>query len=158
MNDYLKIRYSEKEKPYTNYPYLLSKYLYYKFNLPYPKEIKYLLDLGCGRGEYLKAFSSLGFKVEGFDKYNFFPYNFGIKITDGDFNKKLPYKNNTFDIVFAKSVIEHTYYPEHIFQECYRILKKEGKLIILTPDVESIKFKFFTDYSHRVPFTLESLL
>ena len=53
MADYLKIVYSEKRRPYTDYPSKLVKYLYDKFNL---KPGMKILEPGCGRGEFLKGF------------------------------------------------------------------------------------------------------
>jgi SAM-dependent methyltransferase len=62
-----------------------------------------------------------------------------------------------FDVVFAKSVIEHLFNPENFMKECYRILKPSGRLIIMTPDWISQMKIFFDDYTHRQPYTLTAL-
>lgn len=79
-----------------------------------------------------------------------------IKIADFE-KERAPYDDNSFDIVFCKSFIEHFYYPEKIVKEVYRIVKTKGKLILMTPDWESVYKIFYEDYTHRTPFTVSSL-
>ena len=157
MKNYFKITYAHK--PYTGYPKELVDYLIRRF-MPFLwlyKSKPKILDLGCGRGEYLEKFESFGWKAEGFDRS--LPENIKLHniVKIGDLERPLPYRKNTFDLVFCKSVIEHQYYPEKLISEIYRILKPGGKILILTPDIESIKFIFWTDFTHRSPFTLSSL-
>ena len=71
--------------------------------------------------------------------------------------QQLPFKDNFFDFVYSKSFVEHFYHPEKIFEESHRVLKLGGKLITLTPDWESIYKIFYEDYTHRTPFTINSL-
>lgn len=42
----------------------------------------------------------------------------------------LPFKGESFDVITAASVVDHLKYPEVFMQECRRILKKDGILII----------------------------
>ena len=72
-------------------------------------------------------------------------------------NEKLPYEDNYFDVIYSKSIIEHFYFPEKIFQEAYRVLKPGGIIITLTPEWKYIYKSFYDDYTHRVPFTKTSL-
>ena len=55
--NYLGVTYSEKIAPKGKYPFLLSEWLLKKIF----KEPGEILDLGCGRGDYLEAFNDLGF-------------------------------------------------------------------------------------------------
>jgi len=156
MSDYLKVVYSEKERPYTSYPEKLCRHLFERFNL---KKGQKLLDLGCGRGEFLRGFARLGMETEGLDNCaSAKEMSKGHKVSLADFEKdKLPYPDNYFDAIFCKSVVEHFYYPEKIFQEAYRILKPGGKFIVMTPDWEAVYKTFYEDYTHRTPFTVASL-
>jgi len=53
-------------------------------------------------------------------------------VADG---KKLPFKNNVFDVILIESVLEHIDEPELIIKEAYRVLKKKGKIFITIPFV-----------------------
>ena len=58
--DYLAHVYSETRRPLNNYPEELAKYI---LSLIPSKRQNNLLDIGCGRGDFLRVFSRLGFKV-----------------------------------------------------------------------------------------------
>jgi SAM-dependent methyltransferase len=118
-----------------------------------------ILDLGCGRGEFLKGFVRCGLNGHGVDQSiiakSVCPE---VEILQSDLeNEPLPYSDNSFDAVFSKSVLEHFYYPEKLVQEIYRILNPGGLAITMVPDWESIYKTFYDDYTHRTPFTLTSL-
>lgn len=58
---------------------------------------------------------------------------------------KLPYEDNTVDFIYAGHLVEH-FYPDKlpdIIQEWKRILKRDGKVVIITPDCGAI----FRDYA-----------
>ena len=154
--DYVNVIYNQKNKAFTTYPRKLAFFLYKKYKLK--KNIKFL-DLGCGRGEFLKGFISCGVKGYGIDRSSaakkYCP-EANLKIFDLE-NNLLPYPNNYFDVVYSKSVIEHFYYPEKLIEEIFRILKPGGKIITLTPDWEFNIRIYFEDYTHRTPFTKSSL-
>ena len=68
-----------------------------------------------------------------------------------------PYADNTFDIVYSKSFIEHLTDPVSFLNESYRVLKPGGTIVTLTPDWVSGYKKFYDDYTHKSPFTVVSL-
>ena len=153
---YVDIIYNTKDRPFNDYPNKLINYLISTYELE--KNSK-LLEIGCGRGDFLKAFVESGMKCHGVDisdsAKEICP-EANIKTIDL-LNDKLPYPDNFFDIVYSKSVVEHFYYPEKIFEEAYRVLKPSGILITLTPEWEYIYKSFYEDFSHRTPFTKDSL-
>lgn len=155
-HNYLETIYSEEKKPFTDYPKKLTTYLINRFNL---KKKQKILELGCGRGEFLNEFVKNGLEGHGVDlsdySKNFFS-NLNFKKVDMD-NEKLPYEDNFFDIIYSKSFIEHFYYPEKIFKEAYRVLKPGGIIVTLTPEWKYIYKTFYEDFTHRVPFTRVSL-
>ena len=155
-NEYLSVIYDEKSHPYTKYPAKLCSYLFQTFNLE--KGMK-MMEAGCGRGEFLKGFQDLGLNVVGVDiseeaaKFN---NSFEVIVCNIE-SEELPFDENTFDVVYSKSFIEHLYYPERYLKEAYRILKPGGLLITLVPDWESNYKTYFDDFTHRTPFTSVSL-
>ena len=154
--DYVSVIYNEKIRPFTKYQDLLTRYFVKRYKLSRGQEI---LDLGCGRGDFLRGFIRCGLKGYGVDSSLMAkPICPEAKILQSDLEKKpLPYEENNFDIIFSKSVLEHFYYPERLVQEMYRILKPGGLVITMVPDWESVYKTFYNDYTHRTPFTLTSL-
>jgi len=155
QKDYVAIMYTEEERPFTKYPDQLTKYLGLRFHMLAGQK---LLDVGCGRGDFLRGFIRYGLDCYGVDQTDsaqkICPE---AEIKVADLEQKLPYGNNVFDFVYSKSVIEHFYYPEKLAAEMYRVLKPGGILIALTPDWEKVYQVFFKDYTHRTPFTATSL-
>ena len=155
-NNYLSVIYNEKDKPLTNYPNKLTNYLFQKYNL---KKTMKLLDVGCGRGEFLQGFINCGLKGYGLDQFDtakkYSPKAL-IKVINLE-KEKFPYVDNTFDVVFSKSVLEHFYRPEEIIKEFYRVLKPNGIIITMCPDWYYNYRIYFEDFTHRTPFMKSSL-
>ncbi|MFC1785302.1 methyltransferase domain-containing protein [Candidatus Neomarinimicrobiota bacterium] len=100
------------------------------------------LHLGCGN-KPLKNFLNL-------DYYN-------TKYIDEkvDLNKPLPYENNSFNLIYSDNVFEHIENLIDLIKECYRILKKDGHLIIKVPYFKSKHA--FVDPTHKIYFTIQSM-
>ena len=156
QRDYVSVIYNEENRPFTQYPDRLTRYLSSKYKLPKGGKI---LDLGCGRGEFLRGFIRCGLNGYGVDRSSMAKSICPkAEILQSNLEKEsLPYKDNNFDVVFSKSVLEHFYYPEKLVQEVYRILNPGGLVITMVPDWESVYKTFYDDYTHRTPFTLTSL-
>ena len=92
-----------------------------------------VLDLGCGYGYYTDYFQSVGADTVGIDgsekmieiardKYP------NCKFYVCDITKKLPFDNDTFDIIFCNQVLMDVDDIESVFCECSRVLKTSGIL------------------------------
>ena len=66
----------------------------------------------------------------------------------------LPFRSGSFDVVCCKWVAEHLEHPLTDFQECGRVLKPGGVLVLLTPNA----YSFFTAISRSIPFRLKQVL
>lgn len=156
QRDFVAVTYNEEDRPFTQYPDKLARYLSSRYKLAKGSKI---LDLGCGRGEFLRGFISSGLNGYGVDQSSIAKSVCAeAEILQSDLEKEpLPCDDNTFDIVFSKSVLEHFYYPEILVMEIYRIVKPGGMVITMVPDWESVYKTFYEDYTHRTPFTTNSL-
>jgi len=154
---YLEVVYNEEDRPFTNYPDLLARYLVERFSLQQGQQI---LDVGCGRGEFLRGFIRCGLSGHGVDQSSIAlaicPPQTEIRTVDLE-HGPIPFADDTFDVVFSKSVIEHFYYPEKLVGEFKRVLRPGGIVITMCPDWEANVRIFFEDYTHRTPFTKTSL-
>lgn len=156
--DYVSTTYDEKIRPKTHYPWQMTKYLIQKFNL---KPGSRLLDIGCGRGDFTIAFRDNGLDVAGLDSSEFSVEELkkvGIKVDQLDIaTKPWPIPDESIDVVYSKSVIEHLHNPEHFMAETYRVLKPSGRVITMTPDWETGYKAFFNDYTHVQPYSKYAL-
>jgi len=94
-----------------------------------------LLDLGCGYGEDLIHFQKEGFEVYGIDVSEKMVKESKdkcklAKVSVSSF-EKLPYENNTFDVIFSRYALQHSEKIAPIFEEAYRVLKKGGEFVFL---------------------------
>lgn len=121
--------FSQKRKnPWPEIELLILKYL---------KENDKVLDLGCGSGQYFSFFQK--------QKVQYFGLDFSEKLVEIARKKypkaqffvgdalNLPFSDNFFDKVIAIAILHHIPSKElrnKFLQEIYRVLKKEGILIL----------------------------
>ena len=154
--DYVATIYDDKRTVRTDYPYRLAVYLFKRFNM---RQNDKVLEVGCGRGEFIQAFKKLGLDCYGVDISDYSIEKLSdIKMKKTDVTcEPLPYADNTFDVVYHKSLIEHFFSPDNLTKETYRVLKPGGRVIILTPDWVSTMKVFYEDFTHCRPYDKNSL-
>lgn len=92
-----------------------------------------ILDNGCGIGylaEFLPADDIVGFDISmgmlGKAKKRM------NKLVRGD-SQQLPFKDESFDVIFCKGLLHHLPDPREGIYEMSRVLKKDGELIVSEP-------------------------
>lgn len=97
---------------------------------------KKVLDIGCGVGMFLNQFKKLGADVFGIDVDRD-----KVRIAKERFKdvyeapaEKLPFRKDSFDIVWLHEVVEHVDDEEKTIVEAFRTLKPGGKLVIFAPN------------------------
>ena len=116
----------------------------------YPAKI---LDVGCGSGWSTQLLRKEGHDAIGLDLHisalesnNFvsrFPY-FQADV------QCLPFSDSSFDIVAMHSVLEHLQDPKHALNECLRILKDHGRLIIVGPNLLGFPLNLYWSIKHTL--------
>ena len=126
--------------------------------LPYFRGKKRVLDIGCGRGEFLALLKENDIPAKGVDIYE--PYvdycnSKGLKAVCGDGTAFLAGVDH-LDGIFVGQVVEHLK-PEEIIRLCntaYEKLSEGGCIIIETPNPTSLAIytnAFYIDPSHIKP-------
>lgn len=94
-----------------------------------------VLDVGCGNGCYTKALSLTADSVIGLDfqMSNLQAFRQAIPRVQG-VGERLPFSSESFDAVTIIEVLEHTDSDTRVMNECFRVLRPGGKLVIFAPN------------------------
>ncbi len=110
---------------------------------------KKVLDAGCGNGNLASQLAKLGAEVYAIDIHDYLP---GIAERHSDtgnlvFSKadifKLPFAEESFDMVYSFGVLHHTPDPAGAFGRLTRLVKKGGKLLV---------YVYYSEVSRTNPF------
>lgn len=98
-----------------------------------------VLDAGCGRTTRLAAHRDtigrlVGADLDGAAIAGNAALDEAIR---ADLCRPLPFVDGAFDVVYANFVVEHLDHPARAFAEWRRVLRSDGALILLTPNVAS---------------------
>ncbi|MBQ8945552.1 MAG: methyltransferase domain-containing protein [Lachnospiraceae bacterium] len=152
QNNYLETVYNTKDRPITKYPDQLAQYLVSHYKI---RKGSRLVDVGCGRGDFLYGFINCGIDAIGLD---------GAETDDNNMigcinleTDNLPFEDNSVDVVFTKSVLEHIHRPEKMLSECRRILKPGGRIIAMVPDWHTCMYIYYDYHTHVQPYTAVGL-
>jgi len=106
---------------------------------------KRLLEVGCGSGWMLRLMQARGWRAEGVDfdeKAVAYARAQGLHVGLGDIRAQ-GYAAQSFDAIVGSHLIEHLYEPEEFLRECRRLLTQNGRLVLVTPNLESLGHKIF---------------
>jgi methionine biosynthesis protein MetW len=104
-----------------------------------------VLDVGCGSGKLLPQMRAMGWQAEGIEvdpKAVETAQKRGLPVKLGQL-RDLSFPDAHFDAIHMSHVIEHVHDPAALLQECNRILKPGGRLVILTPNTLSYGYRRF---------------
>lgn len=108
-----------------------------------------LLDVGCGSGKFLNEIRiATGCQVYGVDTSKVAARtakeNYSLEIFTGMLTE-VPFPDNHFDVITARSYLEHVNNPSEVMLKLFRLLKQGGDLVIITPNFDSLNSKMFKD-------------
>ena len=105
-----------------------------------------MLDIGCGNGAFLKTMDKLGWCCVGVENdpvsANIAQKESNAEVYEGDL-QCAKFESEYFDAISLQHLIEHVYNPHELLLECKRILKCDGKLVVVTPNTESLGHSYF---------------
>lgn len=129
-------------------PILGSKIIYdLGARFPHFRPGGFIIDVGCGGGEYLKIMQGIGYNVLGVEPHPAAAgilENKGIPVLKGAF-QDVGIKDSTADQITMHQVLEHMQDPIFAIEKCFRILKDGGSLITHMPNVDSLGHRVFTE-------------
>jgi 2-polyprenyl-3-methyl-5-hydroxy-6-metoxy-1,4-benzoquinol methylase len=121
--------------------------------LPYVSKYKNanMLDIGCGwEAKLLKNLEPYILRGTGIDFKTASIKSKKIQTITSVIDKKLPFKNNTFDFITLLAVLEHLEHPSEILSECARILKPGGGILITVPSWHAKPVLEFLAYKLKI--------
>lgn len=125
-----------------------------------------VLDLGCGRGEWLQLLNENNWRTAGIDTNKIMVQdclNADLNVEEADATIYLKQQAaDTVSVITAFHMIEHIPFADllSLFEETIRILKPGGVIIFETPNPENIlvgSHTFYHDSTHTNPLTPTSM-
>lgn len=106
-----------------------------------------ILDVGSGLGLFLSLFKESGWQVLGTEtskavaRFSLKTFNVPVKI---GLIEKLNLPKKSFDVISFIGVFEHIYSPNPTLRKISTLLKPDGLLVIVPPNIDSLGHKIFT--------------
>lgn len=152
---------AESEKTIKNYVGSKKKFwklLGYKDRIDEIKKFhpnaKILLDVGCGAGFFLDYAKFRGYEVYGIEisdwGYQAANKKLNIKVFKSDLDEIPKGAIPTPDVITMYDVLEHSLDPKLMLSRSYRLLKKDGILIINLPNISSFVSKINGKYWNKL--------
>ena len=158
------------KKPYDNFinipftsdnldRYLMRSFIFNVVKNTLPSLKGTLLDVGCGKMPYKKYIlenSEVNTYI-GLDIETAMEYDTIIKPDYTWDGKEMPFKDESYDTLLATEVLEHCPMPELVLKEMYRVLKKDGYILLTVPFLWPLHETPHDEYRYT-PFALRRLL
>lgn len=111
-----------------------------------------VLDVGCNIGTFLEVAKNAGWDCYGLDINRSVKEECerkGISISISALEKaKFPHQ--FFDVIILNDVLEHTTTPTAMIAAANKLLKKDGILFVVTPNIESVTFRCLGRHWHHL--------
>jgi len=114
-----------------------------------------LLDIGCGAGQVVIALAEQFDNLIGIDfadrriesglqalRAHYPQYLNKVQLRVNDSEERLPFEDDSFDVVVALAVLEHVVDPFHFMDEIARVCKPGGRIIVQVPNIAYIRHVF----------------
>jgi SAM-dependent methyltransferase len=127
-----------------------------EFYVSYFAHCQYVLDVGCGEGQFIAALLAQGIKASGVDTDTHMVRTCrekGLDIVEADLFEYLPQHKDEFDGILGSNVIEHFSMQDTLqfLGTAFDALRPGGILLLATPNPESLivhLYEFWRDATH----------
>jgi len=107
-----------------------------------------VLDVGCGSGDLLSKLNALGWECVGQE-----PDEFGRRTASDQHNLRvyaegaeyIAEREAPFDVITMSHVIEHLSDPVAAVRRWSKLLRPDGRMLIVTPNVDSLASRWYRD-------------
>ena len=135
-------------------PYLADRY--------FPSKDSKIMDIGVGLGHCLLPLKAAGYRNLTAIDYDSFSCERleqeGIQFFDLDIEVgKIPLQDAMIDGIISFHMIEHLKDPTNLINESFRLLKRGGHCLIVTPDWRKQYKTFWRDHTHVHPYDKRSI-
>lgn len=120
-----------------------------------------VLDLGAGYCEFINSITArnkiavdLNPDLKSFADPD-------VRIVNSDSRAMQGVETASVDTVFTSNFFEHLPHPEALLEtltECHRVLKPDGTIVVLMPNIRNLPGKYWDFLDHRLPLTHRSLV
>lgn len=111
-----------------------------------------LLELGCGPGLLLEVAKLKGFNIKGVEMstpaVNMANSILGQGIVEAVTAENFNSQGKLFDLIVMNNFLEHTQDPFDILINAYSALKKDGLVVICSPNIDGLYVKIIKGYSY----------
>lgn len=130
------------------------------FCLSPPLKALKVLEVGCGTGDFSFFLRDREARVTAVDfsekaielsrkKAQALGHSINFQVADAH---ELPFKANSFDLIFSCECLEHVFDPQCVLNEFHRVLKPSGKLILTTVNyTNALILSWIYNYFRRKP-------
>ena len=143
------ISHTDSKKTFFDKVYQKVKSLMLQKKLSWIENIKEkrgnLLDIGAGTGDFLTEAKKRGWKVSGAEP-NFTARELALKKGVSLKKDTASFQNEEFDVISLWHVLEHVPDLDVQINELYRLLKKNGLLVIAVPNFKSYDAKIYKEH------------
>lgn len=101
-----------------------------------------LLEIGCGWGDFLIEAKARGFRVSGLeysqDAVDVACGRLGEPCVKAGTLEAAGFEPESFDVIAAFDVVEHVRDPKEFLNHVFRLLRKDGVIMLVTPALDSL--------------------
>lgn len=119
-----------------------------------------IMEIGCGNGGAI-SYKHPSIRYVAVDIGPYFRDALeqdGIEFIEANVeHDKITRPDGSVDLIMLNHLIEHVSNSDGLVRELRRLIKPGGAVYIRTPNVERVKWRFFDDYTHIKPFTVNGL-